>query len=520
MARHPQLKQRPFAMPLKLFPLAVEPETALDLIPIVPDQTGRGARAWRIFSQLPITEGEHAGKRVGEHSPPWQERLVKLIFGHTDELGRRVLREIAAFLSKKNGKSAFCAMLAITKLLLEEEQRELVVCLAANRLQARLVFDFMTSIIAADGELSRRFEPVDTRNLIKFPATNSQVRAISAEMASTVGLNPSLAVVDELHLLGGTPKGQKLVNQLRTGSVARPQPLLISISTAPVSLRAGIFESTYQKAKRVFSGEEDDPRFFPLLCEVPAHLDPEDPANWHWSNPSLGYTVTVERLQAGLDSARSDPAALRDFRSQNLNIQPDESAGVDRWMTLAEWDGAADTTLTLESLIAESAVVWAGTDAGGLDDLSAVGILGRTSDDRFLFWAHQWLSTRGYNKRKSINDYDSFVAAGELTLFDGGGLDLVGIRDTIALASESGKLGLIGIDAYGASDLSGILSDLGVEVQSVPQGWRLTPAIAWVERRVGQFAPQREPLAAMECWECRRNSAGQRHIDLQGDRRR
>src|SRR5262249_37083010 len=157
---------------------------------------GRGGRAWQIFSQLLITEGAHAGKRVGEHSPPWQERLVKLIFGHTDEYGRRVLREVAAFVSKKNAKSAFCAMLAITKLLLEEEQRELVACLAANRLQSRLVFDYMASTIHADDELMRRFEVVDTRNLIKFAATNSQARALSAEMASTVGLNPSMAIVD------------------------------------------------------------------------------------------------------------------------------------------------------------------------------------------------------------------------------------------------------------------------------------------------------------------------------------
>src|SRR5262249_53042400 len=165
-----------------------------------------------------------------------------------------------------------------------------------------------------------------------------------------------------------------------------------------------------------------------------------------------------ERLQAGLDSARSDPAALRDFRSQNLNVQPDESAGVDRWMPLADWDTAADTTLTPEFLIEESEVIWAGTDAGGLDDLSACAMLGRKPDGVFLLWVHQWLSRQGYDKRKTMNDYDDFIAHGELTLFDDGGLDLIGIRDAIGLASESGKLGLIGIDAYGASDLSGILS--------------------------------------------------------------
>ena len=67
--------------------------------------------------------------------------------------------------------------------------------------------------------------------------------------------------------------------------------MLLSISTAPAERSAGIFQSTLAKARRVIAGEEMDPRFFAWLCEIPEHLDPEDPANWHWSNPSLGYTI-------------------------------------------------------------------------------------------------------------------------------------------------------------------------------------------------------------------------------------
>jgi hypothetical protein len=66
MARHPL---KPFGDPPALFPLVGEPQTAVDLIPAVPDPTGRGARAWAIMSRLPLTEGEHAGKLIGENAP-------------------------------------------------------------------------------------------------------------------------------------------------------------------------------------------------------------------------------------------------------------------------------------------------------------------------------------------------------------------------------------------------------------------------------------------------------------------
>ncbi len=482
MARRSGLNP-PFPAPLPLFPLAEEPATALDMIPIVPDPTGRGRAAWEILSRLTITEGEFAGRRIGQHAPPWQKRLTMLLFGYVDEFGRRMLREAFICMSKKNGKTHYAAALALTKLLLDEEQREQVCVLAANRLQAHICFDAMTAMILADEKLRDRFEIVEYRNLIQYSATTSKVTAISAEMASVAGLNASLALVDELHLLGESPKGAKLVSQLRTGSVARREPLLISISTAPVDRAEGIFSSTYQKAQRVIAGKEIAPQFFAWICEVPAHLDPEDPANWHWSNPSLGYTLTEERLIAEMESARSDPEALRDFRSQNLNISPESSSSAGRWLALTEWDAAADVRLTLDRVLAESRWVYIGIDAGGLDDCSAIAVLGKTKDGKYLLWTHQWLSRRGYEKRKSVNSYDAFVEAQELTLFDGGAADIAAVAE-IARKAGRGNLSLIAIDSYGATELAESLNDCGAPVEGVPQGWKLTPAIGWIERRL------------------------------------
>jgi phage terminase large subunit-like protein len=475
---------KPFADPPALYPLAGDPQTAADLIPAISDPTGRGARAWAIMSLLPLTEGEHAGKLIGQNAPPWQPRLTKLIFGHVDAQGRRMLREVFVNMGKKGGKTAFTAALALTKLLLDEEQREQVICLAATKEQGRIALDSMAAIIRADRTLGRRFEIVDYRNIIKYPATDSRCTAIAAEMASLVGFNASFAVVDELHLLGGTPKGQKLVSQIRTGNVARKEPLLVSISTAPTDRSEGIFEATRQKALRVISGAEADPAFFAWLCEPPAGLDPEDPANWHWSNPSLGFTVSLERLKANFAAAQQDPAALRDFRSQNLNIQPEDSAGIEKWLPVAEWDAAGDDTLTLEALIAESSVIWIGCDAGGLDDLSAIVALGKATDRRYLLWSHQWISRRGYEKRKTVNAYAEWIAAGKLTLFEGGGGDVAGFAEVVSLAAAAGKLRLIGIDSYGATELGQAFADSRVEIQGVPQGWKLTPCLSWVERRL------------------------------------
>jgi phage terminase large subunit-like protein len=121
---------------------------------------------------------------------------------------------------------------------------------------------------------------------------------------------------------------------------------------------------------------------------------------------------------------------------------------------------------------------------GGLDDLAAVFVLGRTADDRYLGWSYQWLSRRGCEKRKKVNDYDKFIAASELTLFDGGAADIDAIVEVAERCAKSGELRIIGIDSYGATELAAGLAGCGAEVVSVPQSWKLTPAITWIERRI------------------------------------
>ena len=68
---------KPFPSPRPLFPIAGPIRGPLEMIPAVADPTGRGARAWSILARLPITEGEHSGKLIGENAPPWQERLTR-----------------------------------------------------------------------------------------------------------------------------------------------------------------------------------------------------------------------------------------------------------------------------------------------------------------------------------------------------------------------------------------------------------------------------------------------------------
>jgi phage terminase large subunit-like protein len=113
-------------------------------------------------------------------------------------------------------------------------------------------------------------------------------------------------------------------------------------------------------------------------------------------------------------------------------------------------------------------------------------VIGRTAKDQYLVWSHQWISRQGFNKRSRTVPYEEFQVAGELTVFDGGAADIKGIAELAQELAETNKLSMIGIDAYGAAELAEALQPCRAEVVSVPQGWRLSSAISWVERRLAE----------------------------------
>ena len=115
-------------------------------------------------------------------------------------------------------------------------------------------------------------------------------------------------------------------------------------------------------------------------------------------------------------------------------------------------------------------------------------MLGRTCSDQFLVWSHQWLARQGYAKRAGVNEYDAFIDAGELTVFDGGDDDIEEIAKLLQGVADSRHLEVIGIDAYGATGLAEALASTHSEVVAVPQGWRLTPALSWIERQLAKNA--------------------------------
>jgi phage terminase large subunit-like protein len=472
-----------------MFPLPVPHEKRTDpcqFIPDTDDPAGHGEKMWAIMARLKLTQGPLAGKTLGETAPPWQEKFVRSLYGATDPGGNRLMDEALLLIAKKNGKSTFTGMLAIAHVLAFPEERGSGIVLADTKEQAGLVFDSMAATVEADPFLLKRFHVRRYRHDVLHKETNTTLKAIASELASTVGAVPSFYIVDELHLLGMRPKGAALVRQLSSGTAVRSNPLGLYISTAPIGVGSGIYQSMINRARRVLAGEAPEDRLFPVLFELPPDADPDNSQMWWMANPSLGTTFSKTWLERehGIAKADGDPSTLLHFYSQHLNLPAAERMGVDRWLPLAVWDQCADPTITMETLMEQCEhSIWLSIDAGGRDDPTCIGVLGETEAGQYLYWSHQWLHQDGYEKRKATIPLDEFVAAGDLTVFTEPDGDLTELEAMVGQLKQ--HVVAIGVDPYGLRELVRRIEDRHeLTVHGIPQGWKMTPFIHEAGRAV------------------------------------
>ncbi len=102
---------------------------------------GKADRAVAFISNLKHTKGKWAG--VNFELLPWQEQIVRDIFGIVKADGKRQFLTVFIEISKKNGKSELAAAIALYLLYADNEASAEVYGAASDRQQASIVFDVL-----------------------------------------------------------------------------------------------------------------------------------------------------------------------------------------------------------------------------------------------------------------------------------------------------------------------------------------------------------------------------------------
>ena len=111
-------------------------------------------RAVRFIENLKHTKGKWAGTPFW--LLPWQERIIRDVFGVVDASGYRQFRTAYVEIPKKNGKSELAAAIALYLLYADNEPSAEVYGAAADRQQASIVFDVARRMVEMTPALLKR----------------------------------------------------------------------------------------------------------------------------------------------------------------------------------------------------------------------------------------------------------------------------------------------------------------------------------------------------------------------------
>lgn len=192
---------------------------------VIPDALTAGPRFAAFCERYAVhTKGRWAGQTVSLEA--WEREFAWEALEIDPITGLRIYKEVLLGLPTKNGKSLIASCFGLYMLTADGEPEPEVYIGAAARGQAGIVLGQARSIAMR----SRRLWPlvVPQAHRILCPSNSGIMRALSSDAALQHGLNPSAAVIDELH----AHKSPDLYTVLTKSGAAREQPFTLSISTA------------------------------------------------------------------------------------------------------------------------------------------------------------------------------------------------------------------------------------------------------------------------------------------------
>jgi phage terminase large subunit-like protein len=463
------------------------PGVLLPLRPVWSDERGRWETdAWRFYFDVeaadyacdffPTMLVHHIGEHNGQPFVllDYQRVLIRAAFGwKRSSDGLRRFRKVFLAVPKGNGKSPLCSGVGLLLTAFDGEAGAEVYAAAADKAQARIVFDTSKIMVSKSQALESVFEPF--RDSLKVRGGTEYLQVLSSDAPTKHGFRPHGIVFDEFH----AQPDRELYDVLDRGMVKRRQPMTWLVTTAGDDDESICYEE-WDYARRVISGSIEDETYLAMVFELRPEDDWADIENIRRVNPGFGVTVKADALAQSIKAAQNEPRKRNSFLQLHGNRWVNQATA---WIPVEWWDACrADYPEGYEAL-----ACCAGLDMAQKIDLVAfVVTLRQPLEDtvkvelvdegeapkrevslnyRVIVVPHFWLpeETVRDREREGFTSYQTWADEGLLTITEGGAIDydrvFKDIRDKIAPRFLLLKQGEIGYDPAFATDIANRLRD-------------------------------------------------------------
>jgi len=444
----------------------------------IADPMGYGERAAEWLRRL--KHPKNPAPRKPFQLDPWQERVIRAIYGPRHPDGSRVVRRVVLLLPRGNRKTSLCAAITLLHLIGPERlPGGRIISAASTREQARELFREAALIVEHDARL-KKVAVRDYTSSVTFKQERTEYRAISSDGAGQHGKTPNVVIMDELHAWEGRG-GQLLYEALDSALVKVPGTLSIIASTSGRG-QENLAWRAVDYAIKVQKGEIDDPATLPIIFMAEAEDDWTDPDAWAAVNPGMrhGYPDRTA-FEDKAAKAQHSPFERDSFLQFNLNRWLDTSTSP--FVEMTTYDEGA-FPVDLEDMEARQVPCWLGVDLSKNEDLTVAVACWRDGDS---YLVHPWFfcpedALRARGERHGV-DYVAWAEAGFITPTPGNVVDLRAVEDCIREARARFAVREIAFDPTFGRTMMASLSDDGLPAVEFRQGWvSMAPAVKELER--------------------------------------
>lgn len=391
----------------------------------------------------------------------WQrDDIVRPVFGWKRLDGTRRYRVVYIEIPRKNGKTTLAAGIALLLTFADKEPGAQVYSAAADKDQAKIVFNAAVSMRNSNLELRRR--SLAYKLALTVPVWGASFKPLSSEARRKHGLNVHGFVFDEFHV----QEDRELYDVLHTGTGARAQPLEVIITTAGYD-RHTICWEMHEYALKVRDGVIVDSTFLGVIYAAEESDDWKDPKTWSKANPNLGVSIRHDYLERECEKAKQLPAYENTFKRLHLNLWTEQAS---RWVPLEAWDACSEV-VAAEDL--DGMTCAGGLDLSSVSDLSALVLDFVREDGAHIWLPYFWMPKDNVELRVKRDrvPYDQWIRQGLIKATEGNVVDYRVIRADMNAIAERFHIREVAFDRWNSQSLVTDLQDDGFTMVAFGQGF-------------------------------------------------
>ena len=414
----------------------------------------------------------------------WQRFIVGSLFGWKRADGLRRFRIAFVEVPRKNGKTTLAAAIGLYLLVCDGEAGAEVYAAATKRDQAKLCFEDAKALVARNPDLGAIVERY--RYSLQIPDARSKMEPLGADSDTLDGLNPFVAICDEIHAW----KSRDMWDVLLTGMGAREQPLALAITTAG-DFSESIYNELRGDAEQILEGVVEDDSSFGYIACLDADDDWLDESTYAKANPNYNVTIKPDELRDAIQRAKRSPSSINKTKRNRLGIR---TGALDAWLRLDQFDKGSTPFDEAELLGLEC---FGGLDVANTSDLASFVLAFPVGQQRgqpvyrlkCWFWCPADGDTQAAEKlRRRLYPWEQ---AGLIEFTEGNSIDISRIEATILAVREKYQIKSIAYDPFNCESTAQRLAAEGLEMLRFPQnaGQYNEPSVAFergiIDGRIG-----------------------------------